>query len=220
MDRYHLTLPPNTEQLRGTREGGLPAAVQGASGTGPRATCHGGTVEEVPQGGDAGPVAGVDDARGWESLTLRALDGHTDSRAPHLRHHTGVVVPYHGLLGASHAIGPVHACRPLGSFRDRGAWRAHRAAALPHRSFQQRPCYADVFGQHLLLALQCLDASPLLGGRPLRSVGDMLSPAGPWRTRSSSLDVMAHSPLARRIVKGPRKLGIYIFIFPSHGRHI
>ena len=81
-------------------------------------------MEEVPQGGDAGAVAGVDDARGWESLTLRALDGHTDSRAPHLRHLNGAVLPCHGHLGASHAIGPVHchhACRTLGAFRASGA---------------------------------------------------------------------------------------------------
>ena len=50
-------------------EGGLPAAAQGASGTGPRATCHGVTVGDVAQGGDAGAVAGVDDARGWVGRT-------------------------------------------------------------------------------------------------------------------------------------------------------
>ena len=132
----------------------------------------------------------------------------------------------HGLLGASHAIDPVHACRPLGSFRASEAWRVYRAAALPHRSFQQSPCYADVFGQHLLLALQCLDAPSLLcwrqgqshpassRTRPRRSPGDMLNPPGPWRRLSSSLDVMAHSPLTLRIVKS-RRNWVYIFLF-SH----
>ena len=66
---FDRAVPPDlaTEHgaVAGTGEGGLPAAAQGASGTGPRATCHGGTVGEVAQGGDAGAVAGVDDARGW-----------------------------------------------------------------------------------------------------------------------------------------------------------
>ena len=132
MDRYHLTLPPNTERLRGSeREDYLRrlrerlAQVRGQRVTAQRWE----TLRRVV-------TLGL--WRGWMTRE-DGLDGHTDSRAPHLRHHTGVVVPYPGQLGASHAIGPVHACRPLGSFRASGAWRVHRAAALPHRSFPTAP---------------------------------------------------------------------------------
>ena len=66
----------------GTGEGGLPAAAQGVAGTGPRATCHGGTVEEVPQGGDAGAVAGVDDARGWGGTDTQTAERLTFDTTP------------------------------------------------------------------------------------------------------------------------------------------
>ena len=41
----------------------LACIAGGASGTGPQATCHGGTVGEVSQGGDAGAVAVIDNGR-------------------------------------------------------------------------------------------------------------------------------------------------------------
>ena len=68
--------------------------------------------------------------------------------------------------------------------------------------FPQRPCYADVFGQHPLLALQCLDAFLLLCWRQGESHPSpslrrrQAQPRGAVRRWSSSLDVMAHSPLA------------------------
>ena len=201
MEKYHLTLPTEHGAVAGTGEGGLPAAAQGASDAGPRATCHGRTVGEVPQSGDHGAVAGVDDARGWDGRTHRHQSASPST--PHRRSRTlprtlGLATP----SALSMPAGPWGPSVPAGH----GACIARQQFRLDHSSRAPAMRMSSI-------SIRSLRSSALVRRfssagdrvnltRPRRSVGDRLSPAGPCaggRRRWMSW----HTPLSRCLGKTP-----------------